>query len=869
VNAKMQLTDGRLVRWRGALSGFSLALILNGVTAASQADVAPNLPHEPEPAPSTLLELEALRGSGYEGPVDVREVLRGDVGTAAALNGNPIENFWSEEFSGTGLQWVVNDAVIFQGRLIIGGLFSNAGGTPGTEKIAAWNGQAWESLGGNLSVEVFSLAVYDGELYVGGGFLWSSGAVASFLARWDGATWRDVGNDPNDWVYSLHVADGLLYVGGVFTNLGGINASRIAAWNGTSWSALGAGLNASVYNITSLGGDIVVGGNFTASGAITLNHVARWTGTNWEPLGAGTNDDVLSLAVSEDTLLYAGGWFTQAGGVAANRVACWDGSNWSALGSGVNSGVNAVAVVGTDLWVGGFFTTAGGVSARALARWDGAAWSPFGTGLALEFTNGRVESIIQIGDAVYVGGFFQNADGNEAINLAAWTNGTWLSPTPMASTGNGSLRQVYDVAGYGNDIFIGGTFVRAGGQSFASLARYDGTTWHGTGDPAAVACFEHYDGKLLAGGDFTSIQGTPMNRIGQWNGVSWQPFGGGMGGTVLGMTAIGSDLYAVGFFTQAGGVPANRVARWDGTTWHPLGTGISGGSSPQVWAVAEYNGEIYVGGKFTTAGSVTTKGIARWNGTIWQDVGGGVLGIDNSYQNYDPVVYDFALYDGKLIVGGDFTRAGGQVIRYTAAWDGTSWSVVGSDDWGARGRVFSLEVYGGELFAGGYCYPIDGSTDRENVVRWNGSYWSSMALGTNDFVNCLRDIDGSLYAGGAFTSAGEKSSFGIAKWTNPGVAAVGEAPQPPPIPLSVFPNPSSRGTTIQFDVPAPGDYGVTVYDPQGRRVRTLSFGPLESGPRSVFWDGRDNFGRETAPGVYFLKIEGDTTTRTVKLTRTQ
>jgi len=38
------------------------------------------------------------------------------------------------------------------------------------------------------------------------------------------------------------------------------------------------------------------------------------------------------------------------------------------------------------------------------------------------------------------------------------------------------------------------------------------------------------------------------------------------------------------------------------------------------------------------------------------------------------LVQTFTVYDGKLIVGGDFTTAGGIEANHIAAWDGSSWS---------------------------------------------------------------------------------------------------------------------------------------------------------------------------------------------------
>jgi hypothetical protein len=74
------------------------------------------------------------------------------------------------------------------------------------------------------------------------------------------------------------------------------------------------------------------------------------------------------------------------------------------------------------------------------------------------------------------------------------------------------------------------------------------------------------------------------------------------------------------------------------------------------------------------------------------------------------------------------------------------------------------------------------------------------------------------------------------------------------------PNPFSHSTTIQlsisnFQFPV----SVKVYDLNGRLVKTLIDGPLPTPysllPTSVVWDGRDNYGREVAGGIYFCTME--------------
>jgi hypothetical protein len=69
-----------------------------------------------------------------------------------------------------------------------------------------------------------------------------------------------------------------------------------------------------------------------------------------------------------------------------------------------------------------------------------------------------------------------------------------------------------------------------------------------------------------------------------------------------------------------------------------------------------------------------------------------------------------------------------------------------------------------------------------------------------------------------------------------------------------FPNPSriSGPVTMPIEVPAAGPYSATVeiQDAAGQHVRTLALANVTPGPYALSWDGRNDAGRATVPGVY-------------------
>ena len=78
-------------------------------------------------------------------------------------------------------------------------------------------------------------------------------------------------------------------------------------------------------------------------------------------------------------------------------------------------------------------------------------------------------------------------------------------------------------------------------------------------------------------------------------------------------------------------------------------------------------------------------------------------------------------------------------------------------------------------------------------------------------------------------------------------------------------NPSRGPVALRFGLAAPAPVALSIHDPAGRRVRALATGAFAAGEHPVAWDGRDDTGRATAPGLYFarLSIPGFTTTRRI------
>jgi len=127
--------------------------------------------------------------------------------------GNAYVAFWD------GANWLpagdnVNErvyaAALWNGRIVIGGMFSASGVTP-LPGVAVWDGAAWQPLGGN-AVQIWRLRVIDGELYGAGQFRLPDDSIVETVARYVAPEWQLLGSGSNNWIFEAF--QGQLYQGG-------------------------------------------------------------------------------------------------------------------------------------------------------------------------------------------------------------------------------------------------------------------------------------------------------------------------------------------------------------------------------------------------------------------------------------------------------------------------------------------------------------------------------------------------------------------------------------------------------------------------------------------------------------------------------
>jgi hypothetical protein len=366
-----------------------------------------------------------------------------------------------------------------------------------------------------------------------------------------------------------------------------------------------------------------------------------WAATAWgqvlvQELGGGVGLQGVRAMVNDilaDDLLVAGA-FTYAHGVQVSPgIQRWGSAGLQSVGCGVawdcvafineaglQNPANAVARWNGDLFLGGqFFFTRDGIEYNRIMRWDGTAWHPLAGG-----TDGRVMSIKVIDDELIVAGWFTYADTVLTNGLARWDGTRWHRVLDVPQFSPGLANYVNDVEKYQDEWHLGGNLL----SPARDFVKWNGLAWEPVGGGflgtfSQVNKLRIHDGRLYVAGSFSrcpehaGVPSNPGSGVVAWDGQQWDDLGGGTcgayNGTVVDLTWWNEELYACGSFNVIGWQPGSGLAKWNGEHWcmlTPPGYWGNGGAN----ALAVHHDSLYIGGAFLTAGPDSVSCFAKWVG---------------------------------------------------------------------------------------------------------------------------------------------------------------------------------------------------------------------------------------------------------------
>lgn len=386
-----------------------------------------------------------------------------------------------------GLDGAVHDLVVQpDGKVVVVGYFSSAGGRANVRKIARFNANGTPDTAFNSNIAAFgglqgeaarAVAIQrNGQIVVTGHFDAPSGS-AQGIARFNANGTRDTQFNTNvgagltggDILGGQTVAiqsDGKIVVGGGFANVSGVSSPRVARLNTNgmrdgSFNILRNGQTALDNVVQDVlvqpNGQIVLAGFFTAGLSYgSLSRLARVSADGASDgtfngviaTSGGVNGNIFSVARQSNGKLVVGGAFTSAPGTPnVNRIARFnpggsadDSFNDTVRKSaGADGTVNAIQVQsdGKLIVVGAFTSFAGQSSVNRLARLNGNGAPDAAFNNAVRSSTGlhaytRAVGIQSTGKIVVAGDFTQATNVTGVNRLARFNNNISKPNKPAA-----------------------------------------------------------------------------------------------------------------------------------------------------------------------------------------------------------------------------------------------------------------------------------------------------------------------------------------------------------------------------------------------------------------------------------------------------
>jgi hypothetical protein len=168
---------------------------------------------------------------------------------------------------------------------------------------------------------------------------------------------------------------------------------------------------------------------------------------------------------------------------------------------------------------------------------------------------------------------------------------------------------------------------------------------------------------------------------------------------------------------------------------------------------------------------------------------------------------------------------------------------------------------------------IINSISCKNIAKWDGNQWEIFGSGANEIIRTIGFMGDSILIGGDFSFTGDTLAENIGLWYI--------SPPPPPLIihnnkpdekdfkksnmlLSVYPNPMTYETTVEFYLPEQGAVEIVIFDISGKQYDVLAKGNYISGLHKLYWKG-DNYNQ----GTYICKMTVDEKSISVKFILTK
>ena len=238
--------------------------------------------------------------------------------------------------------------------------------------------------------------------------------------------------------------------------------------------------------------------------------------------------------------------------------------------------------------------------------------------------------------------------------------------------------------------------------------------------------------------DADGAAGSPNQRLGNWSIVRSPS----MPGTneLYAANCVGApDCWSVGYFNTATLPYQTLTERWEGDAWrivpspnrsgHNILYGVTCNSGSDCWAVGTH---------WETNGSAQRTLIEHWDGNAWRLIDSPNRGLSNPPIDVLAGVTCSSNTNCWAVGGYDDVDGSGRTL--VVRWDGSSWTIVDSDNPSGSDSLFSVTcVSPQECWAVGETATGLGMV-RTLIEKWDGHVWSTVPSPNPGSDNSLRSV---------------------------------------------------------------------------------------------------------------------------------
>ena len=556
---------------------------------------------------------------------------------------------------------------------------------------------------------------------------------------------------------------------------------------------VGTGANGTVNSIAiQTNGQILLGGFYQSWNGASVSNIVRLNSDGTRDTsftnntGSAANDSVSSIAIQSTGQIILAGSFTTWNGATVNRIVRLNTNGTRDTAFNTNTGTASPSSISfmqiqpdDKVVLSGFIPTWNGTTVNNIVRLnsDGTRDTVFTTnaGSAASQDSGVSLAVESSGKIIIA-------------NITTWNNSTTIGHIRLNT--DGSIDSSYGAGYYSyaasqtvnasktqtdGKVVVVGQFISWDGVTVNRIVRLnpDGsrdTTFNantGTAANATIKCIAiQSNGQILLGGDFTTWNGTTVNRIVRLNsdGTRDTTFTSNVGSAAnqeISAIAVQSNgqILLGGRFTTWKGVFTIRLVRLNSNGTLDTGfddqSGIS--ANDEIAAIAvQTNGQIVLGGYFDTFDNAAASYVVRLNSNGARDT----AFSSNTANSLDGPVLSIALQsDSKIVLGGSFTTWNGSaanniVVLNTNGTRSTFSSGVSSE----FGAINSIAIQSnGQIVLGGTFTAWSG-TAANRIIRVSSSgvlesaFNANVGTGPNEGILHV-DVtpNGDIVASGFFT----------------------------------------------------------------------------------------------------------------------